>query len=117
MRAALLVIAATAMLMPALGRSDEKGRTCDLVSGVLSAWNGWPPNFRIEAVDGVVYGVPESDDSQPFIPDELLTLLQKIQAPVTGSFTVCPLGRTTSVPYDERPIVLVSILDYDVDLK
>jgi len=117
MRTRLSIVAIVVLLVPAPGRSDEKAPACDLVTGVVSFWNGWPPHFRIEATDGVVYGVPESDDGHPLIPEELVALLQQAKDPVTGSFTVCPLGRTASVPYDERPIVLVSVIDYDVNSK
>jgi hypothetical protein len=101
-------------LLPILARAEDQPLECHLVVGVLNVWNGWPPNLRIEANDGVIYGVPEADE-QSLIPDNLVGRLAK--GPVSGGFTVCPLGHTTSVPYDERPIVLVSILDFDVYTK
>ena len=115
MRAAILVVAVLASLFAVRGDAEDKPRTCSLVTGRLSMWNGWPPNLRIEADDGVVYGVPESDDGHPLIPERLVAQLAK--GPVSGSFKICPNGQTASVPYDERPIVLVSILDYDESTK
>jgi hypothetical protein len=61
--------------------------------------------------------VPEPENDQQLVPEELLTLLKETTATISGGFTVCPLGGTTTVPSDERPIVLVSILDFDVEAK
>ncbi|MGH7930286.1 MAG: hypothetical protein ACREQV_21120, partial [Candidatus Binatia bacterium] len=71
----------------------------------------------IVGTDGVVYGVPEPENDQQLVPEELLTLLQEAKVPLSGGFTLCPLGGTTAVPYDDRPIVLVSILDFDIEFK
>lgn len=117
MRAPFLVATVLALNVPAIGSAEDASPSCILVSGELSLWNGWPPPIRIVGTDGVVYGVPEPDNDQQSVPEELLTLLQKATAPISGSFTLCPLGGTTTVPYDERPIVLVSILDFDKESK
>jgi hypothetical protein len=115
MRAAILGVAVLASLLAVRGDAEDKRMTCSLVTGKLSIWNGWPPNLRIEASDGVVYGVPESDDGHLQIPERLVTQLAK--GPVSGNFKICPNGNMASVPYDERPIVLVSIVDYDESTK
>jgi len=117
MRAPFLVATVLVFSMPSLGSAEDALPPCSFVSGVLELWNGWPPPIRIVGADGVVYGVPEPENDQQFVPEELLTLLKEGKAPISGGFTVCPLGGTTAVPSDERPIVLVSILDFDVETK
>jgi hypothetical protein len=117
MRAPFLVATVLALNVPALGSAEGVLPSCTLVPGELSLWNGWPPPIRIVGTNGVIYGVPEPENDQLLVPEELLTLLQKGTAPISGSFTLCPLGGTTTVPYDERPIVLVSILDFDLESK
>jgi len=117
MRAPFLPAIVLALNVPALGSAEDAPPSCTLVPGELSLWNGWPPPIRIVGTDGVIYGVPEPENDQQLVPEKLLRLLQKATAPVSGSFTLCPLGATTTVPYDERPIVLVSILDFDLESK
>jgi hypothetical protein len=117
MRAPFLVATVLALNVPSLGYAEDEVPSCSLVTGELSIWNGWPPPIRIVGPDGVVYGVPEPENDQPLAPEELLTLLRNGKTPVSGSFTLCPLGGTTTVPYDKRPIVLVSILDFDIVSK
>ena len=117
MRAPVLVAMVLAFDVPALGSAEDARSSSNFVSGDLSLWNGSPHPVGIVATDGVIYGVPEPENDQQLVPEELLTLLQKATAPISGGFTLCPLGRTAAVPYDERPIVLVSILDFDIESK
>jgi len=116
-RAPVLVATVIALSATSHGSAEDAMPTCNFVTGEVGLWNGWPPPIRIVSTDGVVYGVPEPEDNQQLVPEELLTLLQKATAPISGGFTLCPLGGTTSVPYDDRPIVLVSILDFDIESK
>ena len=117
LRASFLVAIVLVLIGPALGFAEDTPSTCSFVSGELSLWNGGPPPIRIVGTDGIIYGVPEPENDQQLVPEELLILLQKTGAPISGGFTLCPLGGTAAVPYDERPIVLVSILDFDIESK
>lgn len=116
MRIPIAITVILAMGMPPRVLGNEEPLSCELVAGVLSAWNGWPPHFRLETPDGAVYGVPEAEDGEQLVPDDLVDLLAE-KTSVAGRFTLCRLGKTTSVPYDTRPIALVSILDYEADSK
>lgn len=104
---------ALAVVLATLALSGCATAQCQNITGTLRVWNGWPPPLRIEASDGVVYGVPEEMGGDNQVPAALLERIKSGETAIAGTYTVCPVGKTAWVPYDEREILLVSISAYE----
>ena len=81
---------------------------CRAVKGKLQLWNGWPPAYRIRDSNGEIYGL-ETPDTGDELPETLKVAIAGRDDPVYGTFTLCPTGAITSVPYDRRKIHLARL--------
>lgn len=104
---------ALAVVLATIALSGCATARCRNITGTLRVWNGWPPPLRIETSDGVIYGVPEEMGGHKQVPAALLKRISSGETAIPGTYTVCPVGKTARVPYDEREIVLVSISAYE----
>ena len=91
--------------------ADEPSQ-CRAVKGELQLWNGCPPSYRIRTTSGEVYGLEGGDSTEPQLPESLKVALTSRDGPVRGTFTICPAGADTSVPYDKKPIHLARLIAF-----
>jgi hypothetical protein len=111
-------------VIPATGFSqpDYLDGECHFVEGALVAWNGWPPNLRIQTsieglgvldegmwVSGI--GLFEDTDNPPAIRFPEI-LRRQLPSRVRGEFNICYLGQDASVPYYEKPLPLFAVENF-----
>jgi hypothetical protein len=78
---------------------------CISIDGNLHVWNGWPPNLRITATDGRVFGLGYDDsDDLSALPAVIRKLVSTNGQQVDGRFKICLLERVSRVPDEEREL-------------
>jgi hypothetical protein len=79
--------------------------SCFEVQGTLKLYNGWPPNLRIETENQeIVYGVGPVENE--YMPASIFAVLP---TSIEGKFKLCSFDNTTSIPSDDRKILMVCI--------
>ncbi len=82
-------------------------KQCISLAGITKIKDGWPPNLVVLDKNKRMYGIGPIESE--LYPDNLLP---DLPPEVSGQFVLCPLGKSSRVPYQKKPINLYCIAKY-----